>query len=101
MKPMSNMRSASSITSTSHVAQRVDALLEVVDQPARRTDEDVAAVAQLVALLGVVDAAVHRMQLETGELAEQLRVVQDLHDQLARRRDDQARGPAASRLERA
>ena len=71
------------------VAQRVDALLEVVDQPARRPDQHVDTAAQDLALLGVVDAAVHGVKREAGKLADALGILQDLHDQLARRRDDQ------------
>ena len=42
-----------------------------------------------VALLGVVDAAVHRQDLERREAPEQPRVGLDLHHQLARRGDDE------------
>ena len=80
------------------VLQRVDVLLEVVDQAAGRADQNVAAAAQDLALLGVVDAAVDGLQREPGEMAEAFRVVQDLHDQLARRRDDQGARPLALRL---
>src|SRR5207245_10276273 len=44
---------------------------------------------QVGALLAVVDAAVHGVDRERGGLAEEPRVRRDLHDELARRRDDE------------
>ncbi len=64
-------------------------LLEVVDEPARRADQDVAALAQGVPLLVVVDAPVHREDREPGVGAQQTRVGLDLHHQLAGGRDDE------------
>ena len=86
MNPMSNMRSASSMTRTSTV-EVVDALLPVVDQAARRSDQQIDVVAQALALLFVVDAAVDGLDGEAGARAEQLGVLRDLHRELARRRD--------------
>ena len=67
--------------------------LKIVDQAARRADQHVDAV------LEHVDAASRSrrrrtpgLEREAGVLAEDLRVVVDLHGQLARRRDDEARG---------
>src|SRR5204863_260556 len=67
-----------------HAAEIEDALLVVVDQPPGRADQDVDAGAQLAPLLVVVDAAVHRLDAERRGLAQQARVVRDLHHQLAR-----------------
>jgi hypothetical protein len=67
-------------------------LLEVVDETAGGADQDVASLAQGVALLVVVDASVDRQDPEPGMGAEQPRVGLDLHDQLPRRGDDQHPG---------
>ena len=64
-------------------------LLEEVDQAARRADQDVHAVFQVAALLLVVDSAESEAVPQARVLPEDLRVVVDLHRELARRRDDQ------------
>ncbi len=78
-------------------ARRPDVLLQVVDEPTGRADQHVAAFAQRVALLVVVDAAVHGQDPESRVRAEQVSVRLDLDHQLARRRDDEdpRRGRAA------
>ena len=72
-----------------HALGRPDVLLEIVDEAAGRADEDVARFAQVLALLVVVDAAVDGADLEPRVGAQQPGVGLDLHDQLARGRDDQ------------
>ena len=63
-------------------------LLEVVDQAARRGNDDVHAGAQDVALLVVVDAAVDQRGLEPGGAADVLEILLDLDREFARRRHD-------------
>ena len=60
--------------------RRPDVLLEIVDQPARRAHEQIAARRECLALLGVVDTAVDREGPERREPSEQPRVGLDLHD---------------------
>src|SRR2546422_1026933 len=79
------------------VPGRPDTLLEVVDEPAGRAHEDVAAGGERLALLRVVDAAVDRERAERREPAEEARVRLDLDDQLARRRDDEHARRAGAR----
>ena len=83
------MRSASSSTSTCSEAQVEHVLLEVVDDAARRADQDVDAFLEVAALLLVVDAAEREAELQARVVAEHLGVVVDLHGEFARRRDDQ------------
>ena len=79
-------------------AQVEHVLAVVVDQAPRRADQQVDARLHLIALLAVVDAAVHGLDGEAGGLPEQVGVVGDLHHQLARRRDDErARARACRR----
>jgi transcriptional regulator with XRE-family HTH domain len=54
------------------VPQGVDVLLQVVDQPPRRADQQVGVVGEELALLPVVDATVDRLHGQTGELAQLL-----------------------------
>ena len=70
-------------------AEREHVLLEVVEQAAGRGDDDVAAGAQRVALLVVVDAAVDQRRGEPGVAAEAAEILVDLDRQLARRREDE------------
>ena len=72
-----------------HRGEVEHALLVEVDQAARRADQDVDALLEIAALLLVVHAAEGEAELQAGVLAEDLRVVVDLHRELARRRDDQ------------
>ena len=86
------------------LAGRPDVLLQIVDEAPRRAHEQVAALAQLLALLVVVDAAVDGEDPQPGVAAEKPRVGLDLHHQLACRRDDEharRRHPAARRGRRA
>ena len=69
-------------------AEAEDVLLEVVDQAAGRRDDHVTAVAQLLALLVVVDATVDQRDAQSGVAADRLGVLVDLDRQLAGRRDD-------------
>ena len=61
----------------------------VVEHAARRGDDDVATVLELLALLVVVDAAVDQRGLEAGVATDRLGVLVDLDGQLASRCDDQ------------
>jgi hypothetical protein len=63
-------------------------LLEVVDEAARRGDDEIAAVLERLALLVVVDAAVDERGAQASVAADVLEVLVDLDRQLARRRDD-------------
>ena len=60
-----------------------------VEQPARRGDEDVHALAQGSFLFLVANASVHAGHLEVEVRAEQLRLLLDLHRQLAGGDDDE------------
>jgi hypothetical protein len=82
-----------------NAAGRPDVLLQVVDEAPRRAHEHVAALAERLTLLVVVDAAVDGEHAEAGVRAEEPRVGLDLHDQLPRGGDDQhaRRGGAAPR----
>jgi len=79
---------------------RPDALLEVVDETAGRADQKIAARGQGLALLRVVDAAVDGQGPERREPPEEPRVGVDLHDQLARGRDDEHAGRTRARRRR-
>ena len=57
MKPMSSMRSASSMTSTLHVGKQDLATLEHVEHPARGRDQDVDAAIELLLLIDEAFAA--------------------------------------------
>ena len=78
------------------VAELERLLVDQVEQPARRRDEDIGAAMQLVAVLADRGAADDRMDLEPGHRAVILRRLGDLPGQLARRRKHQH----AARLER-
>ena len=80
-----------------HGAQVEHALLVEVDQAARRADQHVDASLEDMALLFVVDPAEGQAERQSRVLAEDLRVVMDLHGEFARRRDDQR----ARRVDRA
>ena len=71
------------------VAHVEHVLLEVVDDAAGRADQHVDAVLQRLALFFVVDAAKYHGNPETGVLTQHLRVIEDLHGELARGRQDQ------------
>ena len=71
-------------------------LLEVVDDAAGRADQHVDAVLQRLALFFVVDAAIDDGDPEARVLTQHLGVVEDLHGELARGREDQ-RANAATR----
>ena len=77
-------------------------LLVVIDDAARRADQDVHAVLELAALFFIVHAAEHHGHAELRVLAEQHRVLVDLDGQFAGRGDDQRadRGGAAGGLGR-
>ncbi len=68
-----------------HRVQVEHALLVEVDQAAGRADQHVDAALELAPLLVVVDAAEGEAERQAGVLAEDLRVVVDLHGQFARR----------------
>jgi hypothetical protein len=70
-------------------AQVENVLLEVVDEPAGRADQHIAPLAELLALLLVVDATEyhHVPQMRMG--AEHQRIVMDLHRKLAGRGHDE------------
>jgi hypothetical protein len=89
MKPMSSMRSASSSTSTSTWRQVDRLLLDVVEQPARRGDDDLDAAAQFGLLRADVDAAIDAHRAQRQVLAVGLDRLEHLHGQLARGREDQ------------
>ncbi len=72
------------------VLQPVDALLEVVDQPARRADQHVDARLDVGALFLVVGAAVGQAEHESRVGAQQLGILVDLDGQLAGGGEDQA-----------
>ena len=75
-------------------------LLQIVDEAPGSPHEDVAGLTQLFPLLVVVDAAIHRADLEPGVGAEEPRVGFDLDDQLTSGRDDEhagSGGPAPGR----
>ena len=71
------------------VAHVEHVLLEVVDDAAGRADQHVDAVLQGLALFFVVDAPINHADLQTGVFSQHFGVVEDLHGELARRREDQ------------
>ena len=86
-KPMSIMRSASSSTSSSMPRQVGVLLAHVIDQPARRGDDDVDAGFERALLRAHLDAAVDRRAGDAGVVREAVDFVFDLHRELARRRE--------------
>ena len=99
MKPMSNMRSASSMTRISTSPERDRSLLLVVEQAARRPDQHVGHRLDRVALeRGSPCRRRPRASSSPVWPPEDLGVRRDLRHELARRRDDQrARRRAAGR----
>ena len=97
MNPMSNIRSASSMTRISNVAEGDDALLLVVEEAARRSHEEVRHRLHLVALEAVVHAPEDREGRQARMAPEDLGVRADLRDELAGRRDDQGPGAPGGR----
>ena len=71
------------------VAHVEHVLLEVVDDATGCADQDVDAVLQGFALFFVVDAPINHADLEAGVLTQHFGVVEYLHRQFARRREDQ------------
>ena len=94
---MSSIRSASSSTRNSRPGELRVRRAEVIEQPARRADDDVDAAAEGVLLRAHADAAEdgragdRRVDGEVGQ------VLEDLRGQLARRRQDE-RARRAARL---
>ena len=72
--------------------EAVDLLLEIVDQPARRADDDIGAVPQGVALLHVIHAAIDCLDGKTAMSAQELGVLLDLHHQFPGRGKNQGPG---------
>ena len=68
-----------------HLGERHGALFAQIEQPARRRDEDVAAVARLVDLRLLGDAAEDRLRAQVDVLAVVLDALLDLRGELARR----------------
>ena len=90
MKPMSSMRSASSRTSISTWSSIGLAALQMVDQPARRRDQDVERPAQGLELRRIGNAADDRRDAHAGDVAAIGRGrLGDLQGELARRREDE------------
>ena len=83
-----------------HVVEVQDVPLVEIEEAAGRRDHQVdRLVDELFLLLVVVHAAEDRQRVERAVAADFLRLLRDLHDQLARRREDQdARGAGASAL---
>ena len=98
-KPMSSMRSASSSTRYSSAVELGVRRAEVIEQPARRGDDDVHAAAERVLLRAHADAAEDRGAGERRVHGERVEVLEDLRRQLARRRQHQ-RARRAARLAR-
>ena len=86
---MSSMRSASSSTRISIGVELGAAALEVVDQAARRGDEDVGAATQVVDLRAHAGAAEDGGDVQAQVAAVGLDAVGDLHREFAGRRQDQ------------
>ena len=62
------------------------AAFHVVDETARRSDDDLRAFAQAAQLTFHVLAAIDRQGLDVGELGQVVQFFSDLHGQFARRR---------------
>ena len=71
------------------VTQVVHALLEVIDDAARRADQHLDAVGQLAPLFFVIGAAEDHGLLEAGMAADDFGILVDLHREFAGRRDHQ------------
>ena len=89
MNPMSSMRSASSRTRISTLPQVRDLLLDEVEEPAGRRDEDLGAAADAVDLRGIADAAVDHDRADRAGLAVDADALLDLERELASRHDDE------------
>ena len=89
MKPMSSMRSASSITRILTSFSRMLAALEEVEQAARRGDQHVDAALERALLVVEAHAADQQRHVELVVLAVDLEVLGHLGGQLARRLQDQ------------
>ena len=85
-KPMSSMRSASSSTRYSRPRELRVRRAEVIEQPARRGDDDVHAAAERVLLRPHADAAEHGGGGERRVHGEVVEILENLRRQLARRR---------------
>ena len=94
---MSSMRSASSSTRYSSAVELRVRLREVIEQAARRRDDDVDAAAERVLLRAHADAAEDRRAGDRRVHGEVVEVLEDLRRQLARRREHQ-RARRAARL---
>ena len=94
-KPMSIMRSASSSTSSSTPLEVGVLLPHVIDQPARRGDDDVDAGLERALLHAHLDAAVDGGARDGRVVREAVDLVFDLHGELARRREHQHAALAA------
>ena len=97
-KPMSSMRSASSRTRVCSWSKRAWLLPHVVEQPARRGDEDLDAGAQRFLLRPHRRAADEQADAQLGVVRQAQADVVDLLGQLARRRDDQRLRRAARQV---
>ena len=86
---MSSMRSASSSTRYSTPASLAYWALEVIEQAARRGDDDVDAAAEGVLLRAHADAAVDRGAGQRRVHGERVEVLENLRGELARRRQHQ------------
>ena len=95
---MSSRRSASSSTSIFDVGQIDRPLLQMVEQAARRGDDDVDAAAQPHDLSGHARAAVDGDAAQAGPLAVEGELRLDLDGQFAGR--DQHQGAGVGRLDR-
>ena len=73
-------------------AQVQGPLFEVVDEPPGRSDQEIDAGQEHVALFLVIDAPVHQTHTDAGELTERNGVLMDLDGQLAGRGDDDGTG---------
>ena len=96
MKPMSSMRSASSITSNSTPESSRRAAFGMVEQAAGRRDQNIDAAHQLGVLVVERNAADDERDIELVVLAVFLELLGDLRGEFARRlEDERARHPRA------
>ena len=72
--------------------EAVDLLLEVVDQASRGADDDIRAVAQGIALLHVIHAAIDGLDCKTAMLAQKLGIIFNLDNEFPGWRQDQCAG---------
>ncbi len=89
MKPMSSIRSASSMTRISTPVEQKLAAFAVVEQTARRRDQHVGATLQLLVLLVERHAADQKRDVELVVLAVSDEILFDLGGEFARRLQDQ------------